>query len=55
MKKKKKTATVVMNLQVTVIFDDEIEKPDIANLAEEIKKTSGVDDVVVTNAKVFIN
>ena len=55
MRKKKKTTTVVMNLQVTVIFDDEIEKLDIANLAEEIKKTSGVDDVVVTNAKVFIN
>ena len=28
MRKKKKTTTVVMNLQVTVIFDDEIEKPD---------------------------
>lgn len=55
--KKKKTpkTTMVMDVQITIVYNDEIEKPDKEGLAKEIKQMIGADDVVVKNAKVFIN
>ena len=55
MKKKTPKTTMVMDVQITIVYNDEIEKPDKEGLAKEIKQMIGADDVVVKNAKVFIN